>query len=90
MGSLQLLVTSIPALQAVISDTGMGLISAAIAFGLSAVGAAIAIGRAGSAGLAAAAERPELKTTAIIIAALGEALAIYGLIVVILLIGASH
>ena len=90
MGSLQLFITSMPVLQAAISNLGMGLLSAAIAFGFSAIGAGIAIGRAGSAGLAAAAERPELRTTAIIIAALGEALAIYGLIVVILLVGASH
>jgi V/A-type H+-transporting ATPase subunit K len=86
--SIYLLAYALPALQAAISDIGLGLFSAAIAFGLSAIGAAIAISRAGSAGLAAAAERPELRTTAIIIAALGEAIAIYGLIIVILLIGA--
>ena len=63
-------------------------ISAAIAFGLSALGAGLAIGRAGSAGLAASAERPELRTLAIIITALGEALAIYGIVVAILILGA--
>lgn len=57
----------------------------AIGFGLAAIAAGYAIGRAGSAGLAAAAERPELKTYAIIISALGEALAIYGLVLIFVL-----
>ena len=45
------------------------------------------VGKAGSAGLAASAEKPELKTTAIIITALGEAIAIYGIVVAILILG---
>ena len=63
-------------------------IAAGLAFGLAALAAGLAIGRAGSAGMAATAERPEVKTTAIIIAALGEALAIYGLVVALLIVGA--
>ena len=62
-------------------------VAAGIAFGLGAIAAGWAVGRAGAAGLAATAERPEAKTTAIIITALGEALAIYGLVVALLLIG---
>lgn len=81
-----LLVLSPTPLQAL--ERAIGMLSIAIAFGLSVIGAAWAISRAGSAGLAAAAERPELRTTAIIISALGEALGIYGLIIVILLLGA--
>lgn len=69
-------------------ERAIGMLSIALAFSLSVIGAAWAIARAGSAGLAAAAERPELRTTAIIISALGEALGIYGLIIVILMLGA--
>ena len=60
---------------------------AAIAFAAAALAAGYAIAKAGSAGLAAAAERPELRTLAIIITALGEALAIYGIVIAILLSG---
>ena len=62
-------------------------LSAALAFAGSAIAAGWAIGRAGSAGLAGSAERPELRTTAIIISALGEALAIYGIVVALLILG---
>ena len=62
-------------------------LGAAIAFSTAAIGAGLAVGKAGSAGLAAAAERPELRTTAIIITALGEAIAIYGIVVAILILG---
>lgn len=61
--------------------------AASIAFAAAAVGAGLAVGKAGSAGLAAAAERPEMRTTAIIITALGEAIAIYGIVVAILILG---
>lgn len=63
-------------------------LAAALAFGAAAVGAGLAVGRAGSSGLAATAERPEMRTTAIIITALGEAIAIYGIVVAILILGA--
>lgn len=53
--------------------------SAAIAFAVAVAASGFAISRAGSAGLAASAERPELRTVAIIIAAFAEALAIYGI-----------
>ena len=74
-----------------ISDSDLSDISkflgAAAAFSTAAIGAGLAVGKAGSAGLAAAAEKPELKTTAIIITALGEAIAIYGIVVAILILG---
>lgn len=54
-------------------------LSAAIAFAAAVVASGFAISRAGSAGLAASAERPELRTVTIIIAAFAEALAIYGI-----------
>jgi V/A-type H+-transporting ATPase subunit K len=62
-------------------------LSAAIAFVAAAMGAGWAVSKAGAAGLAASAERPEIRTTAIIIAALGEAIAIYGIVIAILILG---
>jgi F0F1-type ATP synthase membrane subunit c/vacuolar-type H+-ATPase subunit K len=61
--------------------------AASVAFSAAAMGAGLAVGRAGSSGLAATAERPEMRTTAIIITALGEAIAIYGIVVAILILG---
>lgn len=71
----------------VISEAASKAFAASIAFGLAALGAGWAISRAGSAGLAATAERLEVRTTAIIITALGEALAIYGIVIAILILG---
>lgn len=61
--------------------------AASVAFAAAAIGAGLAVGKAGSSGLAAAAERPEMRTLAIIITALGEAIAIYGIVVSILILG---
>lgn len=61
--------------------------ASSIAFAAAAIGAGLAVGKAGSSGLAATAERPEMRTTAIIITALGEAIAIYGIVVAILILG---
>lgn len=63
-------------------------LSAAIAFIAAVVSAGFGIARAGSAGLAAAAERPEIRTTAIIVAAFAEALAIYGIVIAFFILGA--
>ena len=67
-------------------NRALALLGIGIAFGAAAIGAGIGIHGAGSAGLSAAAERPELSTLAIIITALAEAIAIYGLVVVILML----
>ena len=71
----------------IVSDLGAKAIGGAIAFGLAAVGAGYAVGRAGSAGLAATAEKSEMRTFALIITSLGEAIAIYGLVMAILILG---
>tara|TARA_B100000315_G_C14582903_1_gene591427 strand:- start:404 stop:769 length:366 start_codon:yes stop_codon:yes gene_type:complete len=63
------------------------VIAAGLAFGMGSIAAGFAVGKAGAAGMAAVAERPETKTTAIIITALGEALAIYALVIALLLVG---
>ena len=70
-----------------IGDVGAKYLAAAIAFGLAAAGAGYGIAHAGSAGLAAVAEKPELRTTALIFVALAEAIAIYGFVMAIIILG---
>ena len=69
------------------SESGDKYLGAGIAFAGAAIGAGMAVGRAGSAGLAAAAEDESLKTQGLIITALGEAIAIYGIVVALLILG---
>ncbi len=60
-------------------------IGAALAIGLSALGAGLAISSVGSAAVSALAEKPETFFRSFLVVALAEALAIYGLIMGILL-----
>lgn len=69
-----------------LSQYGMGLLSAAIAVGGSCLGAGIAIYGAASAGAAAIAERPESSIWVLILAGLGEGVAIYGLLIAIIIL----
>jgi V/A-type H+-transporting ATPase subunit K len=62
-------------------------ISAAIAVGLSAIGAAVAVAAVGAAALGAMSEKPELAGRALIFLGLAEGIAIYGLIVAIMILG---
>ncbi len=96
--ALLLLVSAIPIIAAqeegaqaagAISDFAAKVFAAAIAFTAAVVSAGFGISRAGSAGLAAAAERPEIRTIAIIIAAFAEALAIYGIVISFFILGAG-
>ena len=73
--------------EAAVDSNGLKFLSAAIAFSMGAVAAGYAIGKAGSAGFAAAAEKLELRTQGLIISALGEAIAIYGIVVALLILG---
>ncbi|MCD6334981.1 MAG: ATPase [Candidatus Latescibacteria bacterium] len=66
---------------------GMGFIAAAIAVGLSSIGAGIAVSNVGSAAMGAVAERPELMGRSIIYVGLAEGIAIYGLIIGIMILG---
>ena len=63
-----------------------GFIAAALATGLSALGAGIAVASVGSAAIGALAEKPELLGRTLIMVGLAEGIAIYGLIVSILIL----
>jgi len=59
---------------------------AALAMGLAGLGGGYAVAVTGSAGLSALTEKSELFSNVLLIVALGEGIAIYGLIVAILII----
>jgi V/A-type H+-transporting ATPase subunit K len=63
-----------------------GLLSAALATGLSSLGAGFAVARLGAAAVGALAEKPELFGRLLILVGLAEGIAIYGLIVSILIL----
>lgn len=65
---------------------GLGFLGAALATGLSALGAGIAVGNVGAAAVGAIAEKPELLGRVLILVGLAEGIAIYGLIVSILIL----
>ncbi len=65
---------------------GMGFISAAIATGLSALGAGIAVAAAAPAAIGAISENPKNFGKSLIFVALGEGVAIYGLLISILIL----
>jgi V/A-type H+-transporting ATPase subunit K len=66
---------------------GWGVIAAALAVGMSSLGAAIAVAAVGSAALGAMSEKPELGGRALIFLGLAEGIAIYGLIIGIMILG---
>lgn len=70
----------------VYSQYGLGLLAAAVAVAGSCLGAGMAIYGAASAGAAAIAERPETSIWVLILAGLGEGVAIYGLLISILIL----
>ncbi len=65
---------------------GWGLIAAALATGLSSLGAGVAVGRLGTAAVGALAEKPELLGRLLIFVGLAEGIAIYGVIISILIL----
>ncbi len=71
------------------SSTSAKFISAGIVFALAAIGAGYGVGHAGAAAMAAVAERPEVRSMALIITALAEAIAIYGLVMAIIILGTT-
>ncbi|MBN2132275.1 MAG: hypothetical protein JW741_22430 [Sedimentisphaerales bacterium] len=64
-----------------------GLIAAAAAFGLGAIGAGIAISHVGAAAMGAVAEKPQIAGQALLFVALAEGLVIFGFITALMIIG---
>lgn len=67
-------------------DSGLGLIAAALAIGLSAIGSGIAVAVVASSAVGAISENPSLLGKTVIFAGLAEGIAIYGLIIAIMII----
>lgn len=64
-----------------------GLVSAAIAFGLGAIGAGIAISHVGAAAMGAIAEKPQIAGQALIFVALAEGIVVFGFITALMILG---
>lgn len=69
------------------STTKWGYLAAAIAVGISSMGAALAVAVVGSAAMGAMSEKPELAGRALIFLGLAEGIAIYGLIIAVMILG---
>jgi V/A-type H+-transporting ATPase subunit K len=63
------------------------LIGAAVAFGLGAIGAGIAISSVGAAAMGSIAEKPEIASQALIFIALAEGLVVFGFITALMILG---
>jgi len=75
---------------ALAQEAGLGSsapLAAAIATGLAAIGAGIAVGIAGAAAIGAISEKPELLGRTLIFVGLAEGIVIYGLIVSFIILG---
>ena len=68
------------------SANGMGLIAAALSTGIAGIGGGIAVAAAAPAAIGATSEDPKAFGKALIFVALGEGIALYGLLVSILII----
>lgn len=68
------------------TTNGVGLIAAALAIGLSAIGSGIAVAVVASSAVGAISENPSLLGKTVIFAGLAEGIAIYGLIVAIMIL----
>ena len=68
------------------SASAIGLIGAALAIGLSAIGSGIAVAQVASSAVGAISENPSLLGKTVIFAGLAEGIAIYGLIIAIMII----
>lgn len=67
-------------------NMGLSMIAAALATGISGIGGGIAVGNAAPAAIGATSEDPKAFGKALIFVALGEGVALYGLLVSILII----
>jgi V/A-type H+-transporting ATPase subunit K len=77
-----------PAAVSLLENTvAMGYLSAALAVGLGSIGCGIAVGGAAPAAIGAVSEDPKSFSRALIFVALGEGVAIYGLLIAFMIIG---
>jgi len=65
---------------------GLGLLAAALAVGITGIGGGIAVGPSAAAAIGATSEDPKNFGKAIIFVALGEGIALYGLLIAILIL----
>ena len=68
------------------SASGLGYLAAALAVGIGSIGCGIAVGNAAPAAIGAIAEEPKAFGKALIFVALGEGVAIYGLLIAIMIL----
>ncbi len=66
---------------------GVAFIAVALSTGLAAMGAGYAIAHAGAAAMGAITEKPETATWGLIIVALAEGIALYGLVISFMMLG---
>lgn len=71
--------------EAAASTNGLGLIAAALAVGIAGIGGGIAVASAAPAAIGATSEDPKAFGKAMIFVALGEGIALYGLLIAILI-----
>ena len=71
---------------AIVENAGSGLIAAGIAAGVSAIAAGVAVAYVGAAAVGAVSERPEVFGRTIIFVALGEGIAVLGLVIAIMIL----
>jgi V/A-type H+/Na+-transporting ATPase subunit K len=69
------------------SDAASKLIGAGMAFGLAALGAGIGLGFVGAAGLAAISDNPKMQSRVFIIVGMVESIAIYGIVMMFIILG---
>ena len=67
-------------------NLGIVCFSAALAFGVGALAAGMAIGKVGSAAMGAISERPEIASQALIFIALAEGLVVFGFITALMIL----
>ena len=69
------------------SNDGFKLIGAGLAFGMAAGGAGLGLGYVGSAGLAVISENPALQSKVFIFIGMVESIAIYGIVMMFIILG---
>ena len=69
------------------SGDSMKLLGAGIAFGMAALGAGLGLGQVGAAGLAVISENPALQSKVFIFVGMVESIAIYGIVMMFIILG---